>query len=406
MRLKVLRTGKWFALLSLVITLAAPSWAAPAQDPLANPGFVHFYNNEYDQALADFRQELKAYPNDPEIYNHVAQTLLYREMFRDGVLESELVTGSNPFLRRPKMEMEPADRENLLDCIKKSIQLSQTRLKANPDDTGALYTLAVAHGLRANYLFLVEHSWMDALREATAARKADQRLLRLDPGFVDGQLILGLNEYVVGSLPFYVRAMGFIGGFHGDKEAGIRHLQNVAKFGTINRYDAKILLAVIYRREHRPAKAIPILQELAGDFPRNYLFRFEQVQMYSDLGDKRAALRVLDEVSTLRKDNAPGYAQIPAEKIAYLRGNLLFWYGDLDPALANLKTATRNPSEVDLNTAVMAWLRLGQVYDLRGSHQQAVHAYRETIKTAPGSDIAAEARNYITSPYRRTRTSG
>ena len=405
MRLKILSTAKSFALLSFVIALVTPSWAAPTQDPLANPGFVHFYNNEYDQALADFRQDLKAHPNHPEIYNHIAQTLLYREMFRDGVLESQLVTGSNPFLRRPKMEMEPEDRENLLDCIQKSIQLSQARLKANPDDTGALYTVAVAHGLRANYLFLVEHSWMDALREATAARKADQRLLRLDPGFIDGQLILGLNKYVVGSLPFYLRAMGFIGGFHGDKEAGIRDLQNVAQFGTINRYDAKILLAVIYRREHRPAEAIPILQELAGIFSRNYLFRFEQVQMYSDLGDKHAALRVLDEVSALQQENAPGYAQIPAEKIAYLRGNLLFWYGDLDPALANLKTVTRNPSEVDLNTAVMAWLRLGQVYDLRGSHEQAVHAYRETIKTAPGSDVAAEAKNYIANPYRRKRIS-
>ena len=84
--------------LSLLVLLLA--LAAHAQDPLAEPGFQHFYNLEYNEALAAFRAEVAANPNSPDGYNHVAQTVLYREMFRSGALESELVTGSNPFLRR------------------------------------------------------------------------------------------------------------------------------------------------------------------------------------------------------------------------------------------------------------------------------------------------------------------
>lgn len=398
------------ALWPICFAFASLAWAstptAKLEDPLNNAGFVHFYNNEYDEAIHDFEEQVKAHPDDPDLYNHVAQSILYREMFRNGALESQLVSGTNPFLRRPKMEISAADKARFADCIDRSMKLSQEALANDPRDVRAIYSLGVAHGLRANYLFLVEKDWMAALHEFTAARKANQEILRIDPSFVDARLVLGLDEYIVGCLPFYLRAIGSIGGFHGDKEGGIRELQQVAKTGILNRYDAAVILAAIYRRERRPQQAIPLLSELALKFPQNYLLRLEQVQMYSDLGDKKSALEVLAEIEDLRRRGVPGYANLPPEKVQYFKGNLLFWYGDLDPALVDLKQVTERAEDLDLNTAVMAWLRLGQVYDLVGNRKDAIEAYRETMKTAPRSDAAAEAKSYISNPYRRKRTSG
>jgi epoxyqueuosine reductase len=370
-----------------------------AADP--NPGFEHFYNNEYDQALAYFEQQLAAHPDQPDIYNNIAQTVLYREMFRDGALESQLVSGNNPFLRNGKMEIGAEDKQRFADCIDRSIHNNEAEIAKNPRDVAALRALGVAHGLRANYLFLVEKSWTDALREATAARHANERVLEIDPNQVDARLVLGLNQYVVGSLPFYMKLVGFLNGFHGDKEGGIRELETVAAHGVQDVFDAKVLLAVIYRRERRPEKAIPLLEELAGRFPRNYLFRFEQVQMYSDLGDKGSALRVLAETERLRGERAPGYAELPIEKIQFARGNLLFWYRDFELALADLMPVTKKAESLDLNTAVLAWLRVGQIHDLQGQHSEAIEAYREAVKTAPKSPAAAEAQGYMGKPYRR-----
>ena len=384
-----------------VSSLARAYESVSLEDPATNPGFGAFYNNDYDGAIAYFTEQVKAHPDDPAQYNHLAQSVLYREMFRDGVLESQLVTGNNAFLRRAKMEISPEDKQRFFDSIHQALQLGEARLKKDPKDVLATYSLAVTHGLRANYSFLVEKAWMDSLHEATAARKLSQQALRLDPNFVDARLILGLDEYVVGCLPFYLRAIGTIGGFHGDKPGGIAQLQLVSTSGVINRYDAQILLAVIYRRERAAEQAIPLLQDLATRFPRNYLFRFEQVQMYSDAGNKQAALQVLAHIDALRRAGAPGYADLPAEKVGYFKGNLLFWYGDLDVALTNLKQATQKADELDLNTAVLAWLRLGQVYDLQGNHQNAIEAYRQTMKTAPKSEVALEAQHYISTPYRR-----
>ncbi|MBV8867010.1 MAG: tetratricopeptide repeat protein [Acidobacteriaceae bacterium] len=375
--------------------------ASLEQDQALGPGFSHFYNNEYDQALAIFEQQVRAQPDDATAYNAIAQAILYREMYRDGALESELVTGSNAFLRRSRMEVSPQDKAQFMNAVNRAIYLSSQQLQQNSKNVAALYSLAVAHGLRANFLFLVNKSWMQALRESVAARRANDQVLEIDPGFVDAHLIHGISEYTVGCLPAYLRVLATVDGFHGDKEDGVRQLQSVYRHGVRARFDAAILLAAIYRRDHRPEDAIPLLKTLASTFPRNYLFPFEEVQMYSDLGNKAAALRVLAEIETALSRREPGYARLPLARVQYARGNLLFWYGDLDRSLEDLKLATRNTNELDLSTAIMAWLRLGQVYDLLGDRADAVEAYRMTISTAPHSEPANEAAGYLDRPYRR-----
>jgi tetratricopeptide (TPR) repeat protein len=396
-RQAVLTTAS-FGILLLSAQLAAAPF--PLEDPLQSPGWRHFYNNEYDEAYRFFREQADQKPSDPLVYNHVAEVLLYRELFRNGALESQLVTGNNPFLRRTRMNVTPEVQEEFRSAINKSLAINRWRLKTNPKDEESLYALSVCYGLQANYEFLVEKAWTAALRDATSSRKFSDRVIELDPEFVDTYLVQGLHDYVVGSLPLYARLMGFLAGFHGDRQKGLREIRRVAEHGVLNKYDARVLLAAIFRRERRPADALPLLKDLAQTFPRNYLFRLEQVQMYSDAGDKAAALDVLSEVEALRASGAAGYRNLLETKIKYLRGNVLFWYGDLDAALADMQQVTQKADELDLNTAVLAWLRLGQIYDLRGDHARAVTAYRATMTTAPNSAVAEEAQSYLSSPYR------
>ena len=140
------------------------------QDAFSAKGFEHFYNLEYDAAIAEFEKEAVARPADAEPYNHLAQALLYRELYRAGALESELVTGANPFLRREKMEPRPEDLARFDAAIAKAMARAQARLNKNPNDTRALYALGVAYGLRGNCGFLVRKAYMNALRDATSAR--------------------------------------------------------------------------------------------------------------------------------------------------------------------------------------------------------------------------------------------
>ena len=375
-----------------------------AGNSLVDEGYEHFYNLEYPQALADFDQAIARDPNNPDLHNHAAETVVFGEMFRDGALESELVTGNNSLLRRAKLNPSPATEKRFLGEIQKALDLEQARLRRNPNDAGALYAMGITYGLRANYFFLVRKAWIDALHDSTTARKLHNRVSELEPSNVDARLVQGLHDYVVGSLPTFYKMFGFLIGFHGDKDRGIRTVEQVAAHGSLNRIDAQILLAAIYRREHKPAKALPLVESLIARFPRNYLLRFEQAGMYSALGDGKKAIACVQQVAQLKTEGAPGYARVPWESLYYQLGTIQFWYGQLDAALSNMQKVTAHADEVDLNTGVLAWMRVGQIYDLKQRHGLAVEAYKRAMAYAPDAEAARESRRYISSPYHREKS--
>jgi tetratricopeptide (TPR) repeat protein len=385
----------------IFLSLAASLSAA---DNWIHEGNEAFYNLDYDQSIAAYEKALDASPEDPTLHNHLAQALLYREIFRDGALESELVSGNNSFLRRPKLE-PPADVEKRFFAeIDRALRLSQARIAKNPRDTVALHAMSVSFALRANYGFLVRKSWKASLGDASQAHKYDSQVAVLEPDNYDARLLLGGYDYIVGQLSWTVRALGFIAGFHGDRQRGLRTIEEVAAKGKENRVDARIILCALYRREGQPARAIPLVTQLIERYPRNYLLRFELAQLYGSLGNRRNALDTLAEVARMKQENAPGYDRVPWEKIYYETGNLEFWFNDLDRALDNLRKATETSEqlkELDLNTGVLALMRQGQIYDLEKHHNLAVKAYQQAVRLAPEAEAARESQHYINFPYSR-----
>lgn len=372
-----------------------------AQQKLIDQGFEHFYNLEYDEAIASFEKAIAENPSSPDVHNHLAQTLVFREMFRNGALESELVNGNNSFLRRAKLNPSPETEKRFLDEVIKAIELSEARLKQNPKDTAAMYAEGIAYGLRSNYFWVVKKAWRDSLKDATSARHLHNRVSELEPNNVDARLVQGLHDYIVGSLPWNYRMLGFLVGVHGDKAKGIRTVQDVAANGKLNKMDARILLCALYRRESQAKLAIPIVQELIEKYPRNFLLRMELAQMYSTGGDGVRGLEALREVERLKNAHTPGFDRLAWEKLWFQQGSIQFWYNDLDQSLENMKRVTARADDVDLNTGVMAWLRMGQIYDMKQRRKEAMDAYRKAIAYAPQAEAAQDAKKYLSTPYRR-----
>jgi tetratricopeptide (TPR) repeat protein len=382
--------------------LALPLIAAkPGYDPINSKGFQHFYNLEYDPALAEFENEIAQNPAWPDAYNHLAQAIQFRELYRVGALESELVSGNNSFLRRPKVDTTAAVEERFMAAIARSMALSQEMLNRNPKDTTAMYSLGVAYGLRANWNFLVRKKWMDSLKDATQGRKLHNHITEIDPSNYDARLMQGAHDYVVGSLPFFYRMLGFLAGFHGDKDQGIRTLNEVAQKGHWNKVDARVLLCALYRREQQWKDAEPLLDDLTRRFPRNYLFWFEKAQLYSSLGDKARAIGAIDHVKKMRLSGM--LKDVSDAKLAYQYGNIQFWYRDYEPALANMQKVAMNAQDVDLNTGALAMLRIGQIYDLTNRRGLAMQAYKRAIEFAPEAEAAKDSKHYLSTPYQRKK---
>lgn len=392
--------------LCVFVLLAAGLAPAVAVQPsgaqaVVDAAYDHFYNLEFDQAIAGFERAVAFALKDPEMHNHLAEAIVFQEMFRDAALESEMVSGTDSFLRRPRLNPSAATEARFLREVAAAMRLAQARINSNPNDTAAIYALGIAHGLRSNWYWVVRKSWRDSLRDASTARRLHNRVSELDPSNVDARLVQGLYDYVVGSLSFTFRTLGFLVGIHGDRQRGIRTVQDVAAHGSTNRVDAQLFLAALYRREHQTRKAVPIVLSLIQQFPRNFLLRLELSQMYSMAGDKDHALAAVRELAALKTRRVAGLDRVPWDKIWFQEGIVEFWYNDLGHALENMQRVTAAGEEVALNTGVAARLRLGQIYDLTGHRAQALAAYRSAIEYAPSAVEAQESRKYLVTPYRR-----
>src|ERR1700723_932432 len=88
----------------LIPATFARGGSLPTSNVLDDASFDHFYNLEYDQALAGFLARAAKAPASADVENHIAQTILFREMFRAGMLQSQMLTTSNSFLRMHRNE--------------------------------------------------------------------------------------------------------------------------------------------------------------------------------------------------------------------------------------------------------------------------------------------------------------
>jgi len=109
--------------------------------------------------------------------------------------------------------------------------------------------------------------------------------LKLDPQYYVDYLTAGLSEYLVGSLPFFVRWFVHFDNVNGSKEKGVHNLEMVANSGHYLRPFGKILLGIIDLREKKYRDAQRLLVDLSRDYPENPLFHKELVKLHAKLGD-------------------------------------------------------------------------------------------------------------------------
>jgi tetratricopeptide (TPR) repeat protein len=314
------------ALLStLIVCPAAAAAPAPAAPDYRESGHNHFFNLEYDQAIADYTKLVEQHPDDPMAYNHLASAQLYKELYRLGMLESSALRGDNEFLRQNKPRADPQVKAAFVQSLERGRQAAESVLARNRRDVLAFYALGDNFALRGNYEFMVEKSWFAALRSGGKAKDYCEQVRKIDPDFVDAYLVLGVHEYVAGSLPLPVKVLAAIGGLHGSKQKAEAYVTRVARDGRYARDDARVLLVILYRREHRPLDAARLLEQLMADFPRNYVLGLELASMYSDAGQPERALAVFKDLLQKADQKAPGYERLPravARKIEKLQSQL------------------------------------------------------------------------------------
>jgi hypothetical protein len=71
----------------------------------------------------------------------------------------------------------------------------------------------------------VERAWFSALRNAVGARHDHERVLELDPNYVDAKMVVGTHNYVIGRLPWSAKMAAALAGLSGSAENGLADLR-------------------------------------------------------------------------------------------------------------------------------------------------------------------------------------
>ena len=228
-------------------------------------------------------------PGDPLVPATRAAAHLFSEFDRLGILASEFFQDRGQKLQRTKLEPSAEVRADLFRSLGQARQLAERRLEVSADDADAHFVLAVASGIECDYAVFVEKKRLDAVPLAKDAHAQALRTLEIDQEYFDAQLITGINEYMLGSIPILLRWMIHIDGVKGDKQIGIERLETVSRKGRYLKPFAKILLAAIHQREKRFAESGEVLRELVREFPENPLFRRELAELDGKPGTARRA---------------------------------------------------------------------------------------------------------------------
>ena len=289
----------------LTIGLAISPGIIVADTDYYQRGHNHLYNLEYDEAIADFAKLIETNPADPIPYNQLASAQLYKELYRLGLLDSGAFGRDKSLSRDRPVQADPTAKMRFLETLESGQRAAENIIKHDRRNPAALYALCADYALRSTYEFMLEKSWLSAARSGSSARGFCEEVRKLNPGLIDSYLVLGVYEYTAGSLSLPVRLLAAVGGLHGSKNKGIEYMARVARQGNYDRDAARVVLAVVARREKRPKDAAAILETLMTDYPRNYIFGLELASVYSDADRPERALDVLKSLLQRAYDGFP-----------------------------------------------------------------------------------------------------
>jgi len=364
--------------------VGAPASGCPAEPDQVEEALKDLYNLEFLPARQALEAWLREHPDDLRALNYLSNAILDQELLKKGLFASEAYTNKGDVFRKGKTALTPGFEKEFLASLEKAQKAAEDRLQKNPADQDALYWAGMAHAARSEFHFILERSYLAALREGSEARKYHLKLYKLNPNYVDALLVIGIGDYVAGSLPWYVKVLASLAGLRGSRPRGLAELKRVSEEGHRARVDAKIILVTLYRRDKMYPEALALLEELVQSYPGNFLGPMEMAAVYEDQNNWRAAAKVYGGLVQKLRQHARGYEMMPAAKILYRAGRVHERLGDMEEALQLYDAAGRFPGpNLDTYRASLAAAELDRQLDRPA---EALRNYRRVAGAVPNTE--------------------
>jgi len=277
----------------------------------ARKGFEEIYNLDYQEATRTFSNLRSRYPYHPAPPLYLASVVWLQELFLRNELDLDNFIAPGYFTEPSQRKMAPKDRKAFFDQLQESERLCQALLKKDPNNADARYFLGSIQGVLGAFAITIDRSYRDAFSKGKKAYKYHLEIVEQKPEFNDAYMSIGLYEYVVDNLPWYIKWIAVIVGYRGSEERGFQYLSRAAEKGIYSADDARVLQMVLYVREKRFSDALTNVRLLQAKYPKNFILHLNQAQILEKMGRKDEAAVQYREVLRLAELKRPNYDKIP-----------------------------------------------------------------------------------------------
>jgi tetratricopeptide (TPR) repeat protein len=389
----------WLILIGPAVAFAAAPHTNPLNfDPLVREAYVHFYNLDFPAAVDRFERFHAQHPGDPQATALLLNAEIFNELYRLDLLDTTFYANDGFLTGRHATQEDPKARDRIFVLADEAVHEADWRIGQNPNDIDALFARGWVRALRCAYMAMVERGFSAGFRLATKAKDDEERVLQIDPQYVDAKLVVGVYEYVVGALPWPFKILIGFAGVTGSKTHGLEMLNDDGNRGVVTSVEARTVIALFLRREGRYKEGIQVVQSLKTQYPHDYLFCLEEANLRKDAGEGMAAVDAYRQI--LADNSKPGYfAQARLELTYFGLGDALRGqrhYSDAAQAYEQAATTINVGAELKIRSLLAA----GECRDLNGERQKAIADYQAAIDAGPRTSRADTARKRLQSPYR------
>ena len=373
----------------ICFVLAFPVWGEGTAytmrgfDPRIQRNVDLIYNLRFAEAERQFKAVIEAEPDNPLGYFFLAMVDWWRVLID---LDDE--THDEVFYAR------------LHECI----EVCDRRLEKDPMNFEAILFKGGAIGFRGR-LRGDRSQYLRAARDGLRSLPLLQKSRQLEPTNKDILFGQGIYHYFAEAMPERYPAIRPIMFFlpDGDRELGLRQLEQVAREGVYARTEAIYFLAQIYRVfEQDKPRALPYFEELYARYPANALFHRYTARLQVELGRWHLGVPLYEEYLRRAQVGQTGYHRYGRLEAHFYLGKYEFLkrrYGEAAAHFAATDSLSAfSGRQHDQAYRALANLFLGQAYDLQGRRSEAVMCYEQVRKLPDYAESHARAARLLRVP--------
>ncbi len=361
-------------------------------------GFSLIYNLDYKDAQTAFEKLRQGYPEHPAPPLYIATAIWLKELFERQDLDIDNFISPSYFDKPTERQMPAAERERFFALVAQSQKLAESVLQRDPGNLDARYFLGSAEGILASFAITIDRSKTTAFDHGKKAYRYHKQLVEENGNYYDAYMSVGLYEYVVGNLPWYIKWLAAMVGYRGSVERGFEYLSLAASKGQFVRDDARVLQMVLFVREKRFEEALRNVRVLIEKAPRNFIVRLNEAYILEQLGRSAEAVKAYRETLVAAEAGKPNFNLMPLETMRFTLGRKFWELKQPELALSVLDRSLKDPATPQHRQAP-AQLLAGQILDTMGRRQDALERYQKVLELQDVGQAHRQARKYMQQAY-------